>query len=105
MCRWPRTEGTAYLNTSHGAKDPETGRVGIGVIVPLFGVRRSERLDDGLSVFTAEMVAIILALQWIEEVTPDRAVICTDSASALGSLTAPKSCREDLIMEDITDST
>ncbi len=35
----------------------------------------SKIIIDGVPVFTAEIVAIILGLQWIEEVRPERVVI------------------------------
>ena len=45
-------------------------------------------------------MAIIMALQWVEEVTPLRTVICSDSQAALMSLKTYKSdSRQDLIYE------
>lgn len=38
-----------------------------------------------LSVFTAEIVAIIVGFQWLEEVRPE-GVICSFSTAALNSL-------------------
>ncbi len=53
-----------------------------------------------MSVFTTELLAIILALQWIEEVQPERTVICSDSMAALTSLLSGKSeARQDLVFE------
>ncbi len=53
-----------------------------------------------MSVFTTELLAIILALQWIEEVQPERTEICSDSMGALTSLLSGKSeARQDLVFE------
>lgn len=53
-----------------------------------------------MSVFTSELLAIIIALQWIEEVQPEKAVICSDSMAALKSLQSAKSeARQDLVFE------
>ncbi len=60
----------------------------------------SKRTSDHISVFTAELIAILLALQWIEVIQPTKAVICTDSLSALNSLSSGKSlARQDMINE------
>ncbi len=40
----------------------------------------SKRISDQLlSVYMADIVAVIIALQWVEEVKPDRVTVCTDS--------------------------
>ena len=51
-----------------------------------------------MSVFTAEMVAAIISLQWVEEVRPDRVVICTDSVAILESLQSKSIIRENLFI-------
>ena len=82
-----------------GSKDPESGRVGAGVYVGEFEVVVSRRLSDRLSVFTAELVAIILGLQWVEDVRPDRVLVCSDSAAALQSLSSKDALRNDLVLD------
>uniref|UniRef100_A0A9J8CA31 Uncharacterized protein n=1 Tax=Cyprinus carpio carpio TaxID=630221 RepID=A0A9J8CA31_CYPCA len=78
--------------------DPEFGKTAVAVYIPLFNIRMSKRTSDHISVFTAEIIAICLALQWIEEIQPTRAVICTDSLSALNSLeSGTSSARQDMI--------
>ncbi|XP_016409773.1 RNA-directed DNA polymerase from mobile element jockey-like isoform X2 [Sinocyclocheilus rhinocerous] len=69
-----------------GSKEPESGRTAAAVYIPTFKIKMAKRLSDHVSVFTTELLAIILALQWIEEVQPERTVICTDSMAALTSL-------------------
>jgi len=45
-----------------GSRDPASKNVGFGFYVPHFHVRQSYKLPDGLSIFTAELVAIIADL-------------------------------------------
>ncbi len=85
-----------------GSKNPGSEHVGAGVYIPEFNVEISKIIIDGVSVFTAEIVAIILGLQWIEEVRPERVVICSDSAAALSSLNSKETSRDDLLLEIFT---
>ena len=74
-----------YLNIyTHGSKKQEC--VGIGVYIPEFKISISKRVSNNLSVCTAEILAAMVGLQWVEEVRPDRVAICTDSLSALESI-------------------
>ncbi len=83
-----------------GSKEPESGRTAAAVYIPTFKIKIAKRLSDHVSVFTTELLAIILALQWIEEVQPERTVICSDSMAALTSLLSGKSeARQDLVFE------
>ncbi len=70
--------------------------------IPEFDVKICKRITDRLSVFTAEITALILALQWIEEVRPGRVVICSDSIEALQSLNSNETIKDDLVMEMFT---
>ena len=69
-----------------GSKDPRTGRTGSAFVVQECDVRVRKRITDHLAVYTAEMMAILLALQWVEEVKPASVVICSDSCAVLRSL-------------------
>jgi len=64
--------------------------VGAGIHIPDFKINLSKKLTDRLSVYTAEIVAVIIALQWVEEVRPDRVV---------KSIQSMISVREDLLIE------
>lgn len=66
-----------------GSRDPETGRVGCGFYVPQIQLRQCYRLPDRLSVFTAELCALLWALLWVESNGEERVVICSDSMAAL----------------------
>ncbi len=83
-----------------GSKDPESGFTAAAVYIPQFKVNISKSISDQISVFTTEIIAIFLALQWIEEVQPIRSVICTDSLSVLNSLLRGNAtARQDMIFE------
>ncbi|MGL5597185.1 MAG: ribonuclease H family protein, partial [Aeromonas sp.] len=84
-----------YLNKNYygyleiytdGSKDPSIGHVGVGINVPEFKIQVSKRLPNNVTIYTAELVAVYLGLQWVEEVKPDRVVIFSDSATALESI-------------------
>ena len=83
---------------SDGSKNLK-GHVGIGINIPEFEIHISKRLSDHLSVSTAEMMAVILCLQWVEEVRPDRVVICTDSKAVLESIQGEGNNRKELVLE------
>ncbi len=83
-----------------GSKEPESGRTTAAVYIPTFKMKMAKRLSDHLSVFITELLAIILALQWIEEVQSEITVMCSDSMAALTSLLSCKSeARQDLVFE------
>jgi len=69
------------------------------VFIPHFKKQIRLRLTDEVSVYTAKLTAIIIGLQWVEQVRPNKIVICSDSSSALISIFHARSDREDLIME------
>lgn len=80
------------------SKDPITGKASAAVFIPKYNIMIQKRITDHLSVFSAEMMAIVLALQWVEEARPYRIVICSDSMSSLSSIQSGKSiCRQDLL--------
>lgn len=81
------------------SKEP-AGKTGVAVYIPKYNVTIQKRTSNHLSIFSAEMMAIILALQWVEEVKPYKSVICSDSMSSLTSIQTGKSaCRQDLLDE------
>lgn len=82
-----------------GSKDPDTGRTGASMVVRGIGVSFFWRLTDEVSVYSTETVAIVKALEWLEETRPEKVVICSDSAAALNSIQSSRSCRMDLLYE------
>ncbi len=76
------------------------GRIGVAVNVPKLLVKKKARISDQLSVYTGELMAILLAGQLIKERKIQNAIICSDSYSAIVSIDNQKSeSRPDLIME------
>ena len=64
---------------------------------------RYQRLSEGVSVYTTQLLAIIWAMQWVEEVRPGPVVICSDSASVLMTLKeGGLGARSDLMVELLT---
>ena len=83
-----------------GSKKPVTGCAGAAVYIPLNDACIKKRLSDHLSVYTTELWAILLALQWIEEKKMCNTVIASDSFPALMSIQSGRSTsRTDVISE------
>lgn len=83
-----------------GSKNPKEGTTAAAIHIPKFGITIKKRLTNNLSVYTTEVIAIIIVLQWAEEVGPEKMVVCSDSLSVLQSIqTGQSSCRPDLILE------
>ncbi len=71
----------------------------MGICIPEFDKGFVKRISNRLSVYNAEMTAIIISLQWVEEVNPLNAVICSDFAAAVQSIKTGQTVREDLLTE------
>ncbi len=50
-----------------GSKDPKSGNTWYSFIIPELEISIRERTSDNLTVFTVEMLAILKALQWVEQ--------------------------------------
>ncbi len=72
------------INTDASKKG---GRIGVAVNVPKLLVKKKARISDQLSVYTGELMAILLAVQLNKERKIQNAVICSDSYSAIVSIT------------------
>ena len=55
----------------------------IYIYTPEFNIKISNRISNNCSIYTAELSAIYLVLNWIREVRPYSRVIFTDSLSAI----------------------
>ncbi len=74
--------------------------MGISFIIPEFNIKGCKRINDESSVYTGEMMALLLAVQWVEEVRPWKTVICSDSSSSLISIKYGHSdSRKDILLE------
>ena len=65
-----------------GSKDPNTGATGAALYIPYTKTCLFKRICN-VSVCRAEQAAIIIALEWLKDYRPLRAVILTDSLSTL----------------------
>ena len=63
-------------------------KAGAGFVIPYFGIRKSIHLGIDYGVFTAELIAILIALQFSIDNNKDNLnlVFCVDSNSVLQSL-------------------
>jgi ribonuclease HI len=81
-----------YIDTDYGYLPIYTDRskmeekVTSAFYIPEFDVKRNYRLTDNLTIFTAELNAIIQALNWINDVLPNNCVILSDSLSVLQAI-------------------
>lgn len=95
-----------YINERYGgevkiftdASKLDDRKVGVAFVIPELGVEMGRRITDDLAVYTAELIAVWLALQWVEENRPERAVIASDCSSALLSIKSWQSnSRQDVV--------
>ena len=91
-----------YFDYQHiytdGSKNPDNGKVGFAtVVVHPHNIIISSRINDHLSIYTAEFLAIIKAMEWIRENKTSKTVIFSDSLSSLQSIAHNKSIRPDLL--------
>ncbi len=94
-----RNSYSNYLNIyTDGSKNKQES-VGIRIHIPEFKIDISKRITDQLSVYTTELVAVIIALQWVEELKPDRVTVCTDSLAVMKSIQSMTPVREDLMID------
>lgn len=85
------TDGSKLLN----------GRVGCAFVIPELKVSKQYRLNDDVSIFTAELFAILMALTYINDlpVNPHQIVICTDSLSSIQALLYGSKNRSELLYD------
>ncbi|XDV17936.1 hypothetical protein PO909_023724 [Leuciscus waleckii] len=84
------------------ASKPIDKRMGVAYVIPKLKVKIGQRISDDLAVYTAELVAVWLALLWVEVNRPGKAVIASDSSSALISIkTCQSKSRQDIVIEII----
>ena len=61
-------------------------KMGIAYVIPQLNIESAKRINDDLAVYSAELLAIWMALLWVESNRPKQVVIASDSSSALTSL-------------------
>ena len=61
---------TIWMNSLHiytdGSRNPTLDTVGCGVYIPQLKYTKATRLNNEVSIFTAELFAILLAVEWVE---------------------------------------
>ena len=99
------TANEHYPNHTHvytdGSKNPENGKVGYAFIAENIENQpikiENGRLPNKLSIYTAEMIAIIKAMEWIINKNITNTVIFSDSLSSIMSIQSARSSRPDLL--------
>ena len=80
-----------------GSKDINNKQVGCAFTIPSIRHTQTYKLNEHLSIYTAELIAIQQALNWIIDNKPPKAAIITDSLSALTSIkTGHSNTRKDI---------
>ncbi|XP_059147673.1 uncharacterized protein LOC131935300 [Physella acuta] len=74
-------------------------KVGAGFLIPHLNHSKSFRLTDGASIFTAELTAILMALEYTPTTPHTSISILSDSLSALQAIKGGECCREDIVEE------
>ena len=83
-----------------GSKEASLGRTATAIRISDFRVVRAFRLRNHLSVFSTKLFAIVLAPQWIIELSSFSVVILSDSLSAFEVLESLQDgCGNDLVLE------
>ena len=80
----------------------DTKYTGAAFFIPSLNVEKSFHLGEHFSIFTAELVAILMALHYLQElkVTPYQILFCVDSKSVLQSLLSLKlKVRSEIILK------
>ena len=90
---------TAILKIfTDGSMDPSQPYTGCAMVVPELGLSYGFKLNQHLTVYAIELIAILKALEWIKYNKPDHVVILTDSLSSIQSIDMGKSrTRPDLL--------
>lgn len=83
-----------------GAKEPETGVTGFGVAVAAKGILVNRRTSYMLEVYTVEMLAVLVALRWVEKDCCNKVLMRSDFSSVLTRLKSFNSnTRQDILYE------
>ena len=91
----------SYLKIFTDGSVHSDGKVGCAFTIPEYQITGKFRLNEGTSIFTAELFAILQACQFLAELQqpPKEVVILTDSKSALQALLSGSKNRQDMQAE------
>ncbi len=65
-----------------GSNDPKYGLTGFVFTIPELKISNKESISDHLTVFTVELLASLMVLQWVELSKIVKVMICSDSLSS-----------------------
>lgn len=66
-----------------GSNDLKSDKMGFVYAIPELGIYKKQRTSDHLAVYTVEMLAVLIPLQWVEQNKIERELKCSDSLSSL----------------------
>ena len=96
-------QGTLLIYTD-GSHDPATGRTACAWHAPQLGVTDSVRLPDDSDIFSAELLAISMAVQLVRRNLPDSACILTDSMGVATALNTGHSSARGGLVRNVVNS-
>ena len=100
VSRYQEEKYSMFTKIYTDASKTDDNRVGAAFIIPETNVMLNKRVNDKMSVFTGEMLAILLALEWVENSRPMEVLTGSDSSSALTSIKNMQSeARQDIMLE------
>lgn len=86
-----------YLNIfTDGSKHSINEHVRGGIYLPEFDEGIAKRISNRVSVYTAELTEII-SLSVVEDIKPNKVVICSDSAAAIESIKSGQTFQKDIL--------
>lgn len=95
---WVSRQYTNYVKIyTDGSKDPQQHTSGAAVCIPDRQMTKVCRVSDYLGVYSVELLAVLLALEWVEQKPMSNVLICSDSLAVLNSLTSFGSSRLDIL--------
>lgn len=95
-----------YIDRHHSYVqiDTDASKTLVNKVILAFIVRvplqSRKRINNEVSIYMGEILALLLAVQWVENTRPLRTIICSDMSSALNSLQHSHSdSRLDILIE------
>ena len=67
MENYIKKEYSEYIQIYTDASKTLNDKVGIAFVIPDLNIMRNKRITDKVAVYTGELMAILMALDWIEE--------------------------------------
>jgi hypothetical protein len=97
------TELSSHLQIFTDGSILNTGETDCSFVIPSLGIKREYKLDPGVSIFTAEMYAILMACTFVNDlpVCPTGIAILSDSKPALQALESGGTNNSKDLQEDI----